>query len=226
MELDLRLFVTLALAARATAKNSTSTGLNFHNGGNRVFQVAATVAAAFPISATGAATFRARLGELGRAMDEDAIPRDNRFGFLTPYMNEVLRQDATAQVFERGFIEGDTGGNVHRRSFRVVDGFKIMDPVNTTTNQGSMPDQNITDNITKYNANFTPQASNGTPVFIAGCEGPTGDAAVAMGEWTGVTPFMVDIPQSFCKLFGVYALAGLGQSTNPACAGSIEVASS
>lgn len=227
MELDLRFFITLALAGRAAAKNSVATGLNFHNGGNRVTQVAASVAAAFPLNATGAANYRERIRTLGRSMDEDAIPRENRLAFHTPYMAEVLAFDATGQVFSSDFMEmGTTGGDVHRRRYYLVDGFKLFEPVNTTTNLGSMPDQNITAEPSKFNANFTPQAGTGTPVFIAFADGPSGEAAVAVGEWTGVTPFMVDIPQNFCKLFGVYALAGIGQGTNPSCAGTIEVATS
>lgn len=227
MALDQNLFITACLAARQAAKNSTATGLNFNAGGNRVTQIAASVTAAFPLSATGAANYRGRIRELGRAMDEDAIPSENRWGWHTPYMNEVLSFDNTGQVFSKDYIDmGVTGGDVMRREVRIVDGFKIVgERVNTTTNQGSMPDQNITTGESRYQANFTPQASVGTPVFLSLVEGPDGDAAVSMGEWEGITPFFVYIPQSFCWLIGVAVLAGIG-IFNPTCAGTVEVASS
>lgn len=227
MEIDRRMFITSCLAARTAAKTHTATSLNVHAGGNRVTQVAATVAAAFPRSPVGAANLRSKLRELGVAMDEDNIPPDMRLGWMTPYLNDVLMFDNTGQVFSREFVEfGVDGGQVMKREVTIVDGFKIMNNrVNTTTNGGSMPDQNFVDGPSRYQANFTVQASVGTPVFMTLCEGPDGDAAISMGEWEGVFPFFTYIEQAFCWLVGVAYLGGIG-IFNPTCAGTIEVASS
>jgi len=227
MEIDRRMFTTGCLAARTAAKTHTSTGLNVHAGGNRVTQVAATVAAAFPRSAVGAANYRARLRELALAMDEDSIPAENRWGWHTPYMNDVLAFDNTGQVHSRDFIEfGVTGGDVMRREVKIVDGFKIVNErVNTTSAGGSMPNENIVTGPSRYQANFTVQASVGTPVFMTLCEGPDGDAAISMGEWENVFPFFHYVETAFCWLVGVAYLGGIG-IFNPTCAGTVEVASS
>ena len=232
MEFDRRCFVTACLAGRAAAKVSTLTGLNIHQGGNRVTRGggatdATAVATAYPVSATGAANYRYDLQQLGYTMDTKAIPSEMRLLWHTPYMQQVLMQDRTANLFDKDFIEwGVTGGDVQRRQVTMVDGFKVIEPrVNTSTNQGSMPDQNFTDGPTAYQADFTPSTSTGSPVALVLSPGQDGDAAISIGSWLDLTPFFVWIPQNMCWLFGCYMLGSVGQF-NPSCAGTIEVINS
>jgi hypothetical protein len=221
MTIDRRLFITSALAARAAAK--TKNGLNVNFGGNRVTRTGGSLASAYPKSATGAANFRADLRNLGQLMDEDNIPPDDRWLWITPYMAHVLSYDNSGQVFSRDYIETTDGNNVMRREVRIIDGFKVIDErVNTTTNNGSMPDQNITTGPTKYQADFSVQSATGSPVALALCQGPEGDAAVSMGTWETVQNFVQYYPDKLSWLVASFILCGIGQMS-PQCAGSIEV---
>lgn len=215
---DKRLFTTAALAARAAAVTKNS--LAVHSGGNRVTRTGGTVAAAYPRSATGAANFRADLRQLARQMDEDNVPAEDRYMWITPYMREVLLYDTTAQVFSKDYINGEN--NQQKREIMLIEGFKLVDYVNTTTNGGSLPDENIATGPSKYQGNFTVQASNGTPVALVLCASADGGAAVSMGTWEAVQNEVTYMPEKLSWLVASYVLAGIGQM-NPWCAGSVEV---
>lgn len=231
---DRRLFITAALAARAAAV--TKNGLSVHNGGNRVTRSGGSVSAAYPLSPIGAANFRADLRRLARNMDEDNIPEGGRYLWITPYMREVLQYDsgyhlATAanqivgqggsSLFSKEF-NGTDGNSANLRQFRDIEGFKLVDYVNTTSNNGSMPDENITTGPAKYRADFTVGASNGTPVALALCETAEGGAPVSMGTWEAVQNVVHYDPTRMAWFVGSFVLAGIGQM-DPWGAGSIEV---
>lgn len=225
MEMDRRLFILSCLAARAAAV--TKDGLTVHNGGNRVTRAVAsgTIATAYPASATGAANFRADLRSLGRAQDEDNIPEGSRYLWVTPYLREVLLYDATGQVFSKDYQEISVN-NVMARVIGRIDGFTLVDFVNSTSNSGSLPNENFTTGPSKYRANFaTPAAgTTGTPVALVLAEGPEGDAAVSLGTWESAQNVLEYDPTRMSWFLASFILCGAGQM-NPACAGSIEVLS-
>lgn len=220
MEGDRRLFVTGALAARAASVSKNS--LNVHNGGNRVTRTGGTVAAAYPRSATGAANFRADLRQLARQLDEDNVPAEGRMLWTTPYMLEVLLYDTTNTLFSKDFVSEQIGNIITKREVRVVEGFKLMDTVNTTTNSGSMPDSNITTGPTKFQADFSVGASNGTPVALVLCETADGGAPISMGTWEAIENVVHYDPTRMAWFVASFILTGIGQM-NPWGAGSIEV---
>ena len=216
---DKRLFTVAALAARDAAVTKNS--LTVHNGGNRVTRSGGSVAAAYPLSATGAANFRADLRSLGYSMDLDNIPVESRYLWVTPYIRQVLLFDNTAQVFSEDYINGENV--IMKRQVTLVEGFKIVAFPNTTSNGGSMPDENITsESFSKYNGDFTVGASTGTPVAIALTNGDDGAAGIGLLTYEGIKSFMVYQQEKLGWLFGSYILCGAGK-LNPWCVGSIEV---
>ena len=217
---DKRLFSLACQAARASA--STKNGLTVHNGGNRVTRTGGAVATAYPASATGAANLRADLRTLARRMDEDNIPngKGQRLLWLRPDMREVLLYDTTAQVFS---FDYQSGNDISARTLVNLEGFEIVDFPNTVTNGGPFPDSNVTtDAFSKYNANFSIGASNGTPVALALCSGPDSQAAVGVVTFESVQHVVKYVEEKLSWLVFSFVLVGAGQ-LSPYCAGSVEV---
>lgn len=220
---DKRMFSIGFQAARAAAV--TKNGLTVHNGGNRVTRSGtAAVATAYPASATGAANFRADLRSLAQKMDEDSIPQDNRKLWMTPYMRTVLLYDTTAQVFSSDYVQGDAAGNnIATREVKKVEGFTIIDFPNTATNGGPFHDANVTTYTqSKYNANFSIGASNGTPVALALVSGPEGQAAIGVVTFESVQHIVKYFDEKMSWLVASFVLMGASQ-LEPYCAGSVEV---
>lgn len=217
---DRRLMITAAKAARATTA-VTKNGLAIHSGGNSVTRGGGAVATAYARSSTGASNFRADLRTLGGQMDVDNIDPENRYMMAQPYIKEVLQYDTTAQLFSEDYVDPETN-RINQRKITLVEGFKILGWPNTTTNNGPLPDQNITSGLSKYQGNFTPGASTGTPVAIALTNGDDGSAAVGLVEFEGIQHVVKYIDERLCWLVMSYALCGVGQ-LNPWCAGSVEV---
>jgi hypothetical protein len=216
---DKNLFVLAAKQAREAAV--TKGGLTVHNGGNRVTRTGGSLTGAFPRSSTGAANFRADLRQLGRQMDEDNIPQDQRWLWLTPYIREVLAYDNTNQVFSSDFVDRSSNDQQSRK-ITVIEGFKVVGYPNTTSGGGAMPNENITTGLTKYQGNFSVQASDGTPVALSLTSGPDGQAAVGVVTFENVQNFVQYYPEKLGWLVGSYLLVGAG-GLDPYCAGSVEI---
>lgn len=217
---DGRIFRVAALAARDAAV--TKNGLTVHNGGNRVTrQGTAAVATAYPANSTGAANFRADLISLGYQADLDNIDPENRYMWVTPYMRSVLQYDTTGLVFSEDYVDGEN--KIQKRQITLIAGWKIIGFPNTSSAGGPMPDQNIqNETLSKYNGNFTIQASDGTPVAIALCAGGEGQAAVGLVTYEAIKNFVVYQPEKLGWLVGSYVLCGAGKM-HPWCAASVEV---
>ena len=225
VELDRRLFITGCNAARAAALyKPPTTGLIVHNGGNRVTRTGGAIATSWAKSTTGAANIRADLRSLGRLMDDDNVPDDGRFLWVTPHVREVLAYDSNpSNLFSRDYIPEGTNV-VQRRVIREIEGFKLIDYVNPTTNGGTIPDENMAtylDMPTKYQIDFSIGASNGTPVALALCDSGDGGAAISLGTWESIQHEVTYIEDELVWLVASFTLAGIGQMY-PWCAGSIE----
>lgn len=219
---DKRLFSLACQAARASAV--TKNGLTVHNGGNRVTRTGGAVATAYPASSTGAANLRADLRTLRQRMDEDNIPPGNRRVWLRPDMLTVLLYDTTAQLFSFDYLKGAAMSNdINDAAVVKLEGFAVVGFPNTLTNGGPFPDAAITsDSIAKYNADFSIQASNGTPVALVLTSGPEGQAAVGVVSYESVQHFVKYFEEKMSWLVASYVLMGAG-ILEPYCAGSIEV---
>ena len=92
----------LAIMGVKAAREGSEAGI--HNGGNVVQRDdgvtgggdAASIAAAYPNNSTGSGRFRDDVAALAQAMDEDDVPEDGRFLFVSPYIRTILRHEATS----------------------------------------------------------------------------------------------------------------------------------
>lgn len=215
---DKRVFTVAALAARSAAV--TKNGLSIHAGGNRVTRDDESVAAAYPLSATGASRFRADLRSLRYEKDIDNVG-ENSYLWLPPYMRQVVLYDDTAQVFSEDYINGEN--QQQTRKVMLLEGFKIVGFPNYSSAGGPFPNENFTNNRqSKYDGNFTIGTANGTPVALALSEDNEGGAAVALLTFEQITPFVIWQPERLSWLVGAYVFCGASQ-LNPWCAGSVEV---
>lgn len=220
---DKRMFIMAGKAARTAA--ATKNGLTIHNGGNVVTRTGGSFASAYPLSATGAANFRADLRALAYQQDLDNIPESSRYGWLPPYMRQVLMFDASYTNASNLFSEDYTNGEneILSRKIRKIEGYKIMEDFpNFMTNGGPLPDKNITDELTKYNIDFSIGASTGTPAFISLTNGPDGGAAIGEVTFENVQHVVKYIPEKLGWLILSYTLQGVDVE-DAYCAGSIEV---
>jgi hypothetical protein len=228
---DRRMFALAAVAARTAAR--TKDGLSVHAGGNRVTRSGTTINGAYARSPVGAAAFRADMRQLALAMDLDNVPPESRYLFIRPEIKDVL-------LFDSGFVWGtpsnvqaapgstlfskdyQTANDLNSRVIAELDGFKIVGLPTSVSQGGSMPDTNVTTGLTKYQANFTAQASNGIPVAIALVGGPRGEAAVAELRYSGIVSDIEYRKNTHTWLVQSMAFNGMGVYA-PWCAGSIEV---
>lgn len=219
MVADKRLFALSVLAARTAAV--TKNGLTVHSGGNTVTRSGGSIASAYPLSATGAANFRADARALFQAMSEANIPAEGRYMWIPPVMQSVLQYDNTGQLWSNDYNAG-TGNDVNNRQLKVFEGFKIVDTVNQVSGGGSLPNTNVTTGPSKYQGNFTAATSTGIPAAVVLCEGGEGDAAISMGTWESVQNVVWYDPTRLAYFVGSFLLMGAGKMS-PWLAGSIEV---
>ena len=174
------LAIRMALLAARTGSVA-----NIHDGGNRVNVVnAGGRAAAFPLNSTGADAFEQQIATLARQMDEDNLPRalGDRVLVTTPYMVQVLTNSnrLTSADFTNRASPG--GVDISSRAIGTIHGFAVMPPTNF------MPTTNITNDLPKYNGNFSAAGSYAAgfaePVALALVRSSNG-AAVAMPEVGG-----------------------------------------
>lgn len=219
---DKRIFITGAKTARLTTAVNKN-GLNIHSGGNRVTRAVSggVLATAYPLSATGAANFRADLRALALAADEDNIgPSPNERSLLmTPHMRSVLSFDSTGQVFSKDYV---IGHDQQKHEVEVIERFRVLGYPNTTSNNGPMPNQNIITGPTRYQGDFTAGASDGTPVALALCRSMEGEHAVGMIEFEPVRHFIKFFEEKLSWLVMTYMRGGVDKM-HPWCAGSIEI---
>lgn len=219
---DRRLAIMLGKAARTAA--ATKNGLTIHNGGNRVTRDEESVAAAYPLSSAGAANFVADARALAYQQDLDNIPSGpgQRRMWVPPYINQVLQFDNTGQIFSREYVDPATN-SIQKRMVRLLAGFEIeQSHPNYMTNGGPIPDTNITNELPKYNLNFSLGVTTGTPVALVASQGPDGGAAVGEITFENVQHVVKYIPEKLGWLFLSYCLHG-ADVVDPYCAGSIEV---
>ena len=212
---DQKLFNMAVLAARASASTHTATGLNIHNGGNRVEAVHASgVASAFPVTSAGAVAYRNKAEELAQAMDEDNVPEAGRYLYITPYIRRVLNQDTT--IFDIDYTRG-TPNQFNSRIIGELAGFNVV----VATNR--IPSTNVTTySKSKYNGDFRYNGSTGQPVGIALCGASQGMSAIGVARLQSIVPEMQKDVRRSTRFMKASILMGAG-ILHPWCAGTIEV---
>lgn len=154
---------------------------NVHDGGNRVIVTNGSGRTnAFPLTSSGADAFEQRIADLATLMDQDNLPRalGDRVLITTPYMLQVLTN--SNRLTSTDYTNRGTPGGVDisSRAVGFIHGFAVMPPTNF------MPTTNISNDLTKYNGNFSAGAGTVEPVALALVRSSNG-AAVAMPEVGG-----------------------------------------
>jgi len=212
------------LGARQTTA-VTKNGLNIHNGGNRVTRVAASLTAAYPESATGAANLRANLRTLSRSLSEDNIEvSPQTVGLLMPpYLRSVLTYDATGQVFSKDYVNSENEQQKHE--IMVIENMAVLGWPNQSSNNGPLPNENLTTGPSKYQGDFSVHATDGTPVALAFCKNHDDDYGLGMVEFESPTNVVMWVQDRLSWLVMSYRRTGC-DVMHPWCLASIEVASS
>jgi hypothetical protein len=164
-DFDKKLFAVAIRAGRTAALTKNS--MTIHNGGNVVERVAATVAAAYPVTVTGAQNYRDDVANLAQLMDEDNVPEEGRYLAISPYIRRVLSKDTT--IYDRDYSIARSN-DLNRRIIGLIEGFDILFPTN------HLPTTNITTGPTAYQGDFT--ATVGLPAGVALCGADEGSSAI------------------------------------------------
>lgn len=237
-DLSRRAAIMAVQAARTSVNTAvTKNGLTVHMGGNRITRSGASVVAAFPRSATGAANIRSDLRELALAQDLDGVPNgpSHRSLWTIHQMRDVLTFDNTAQVFSSDYNKVN---DQQTRTTRIIEGYTVdvengyLSQYNATNTliSGVMPATDVTAASgwpTKFQGNYSIKSgdtSNGVPVALTLCNGPSGEAAVACGMWIPLTTFTKFDDDTLEYVFDAYCQPGFGVWC-PWLAGSVEVVS-
>jgi len=218
-KLDIRVAVTGVLSARTA--QITKNGFVVHNGGNVVTaSTSGDIAVAYPVTVAGAKAFRDDANQLARLMDEDNVPPDGRFLFISPLIAQILQQDTT--VFDRDL----TGlpGDIATRALGMLAGFILI-----KTNVLPYEDTSLTtsaqyDVNSKYQSDFSVGGATGRPAALALCGASEGSAGIGLVESSGLAAHMSFDDRRDTYFTKARIVTGMGV-LNPWCAGEIRVTS-
>ena len=219
MDLD-RKIATVAYKAASTAG---VTGV--YPGGNEVFVEAADgtdVSAYFPNTAGGALAFRNAAADLAELMDQDNVPEEGRFLFISPYIRKILRFES--EIFNRDLNNAAVVGSMNERAIGLLEGFQLIvtknlpgDWTGTTNGRYGFIDSNMS------HYDFDCDLSADTekrPAAIALCGASAGSAAVGMVQAAGMRTVIEDDELREVKFCKARMHVGMGVLA-PWCAGSI-----
>tara|TARA_R110000824_G_scaffold25767_3_gene89361 strand:- start:5685 stop:6857 length:1173 start_codon:yes stop_codon:yes gene_type:complete len=218
----------LAVVGVKSARSAAETGI--HAGGKVVVRddgVAhatnpASLAAAYPNSSTGSGRFRDDVAELAQLFDEDNVPEDGRYLFVSPYIRTIMRHEASswgAAGNSATLLSGPAGniydpsmssvtGDLNRRVIGMLEGFNII-----LTNHLPTANTNYLDAasvaIAKYNGFFDGRdddgkgdgdgtqdedeaIANAMPAALALCGASEGAAAMGLVQAAGIRSVMQD----------------------------------
>lgn len=215
----------IAILAVKAARTAAVSGL--HGGGYKIERDSAgtdtppvelpgssglvTNASGYPLSPRGAYQFRSDVSSLAQAMDEKAVPSENRFLFVTPYIKSVLRFEAnfdgtnltSVPVLPSTFADthNSNPNDVNNRVIGMLEGFKVVVTNHlpfkdlsggalTGEDAAVAYDGRVTANG-KYQGVFTGATqANGRPVAVALCGADTGSPAIGMVQASGLRSYM------------------------------------
>lgn len=223
-----------------TALNAArSAGLSgVYPGGNVVTRATSTnpsITVAYDNSSTGSGNFRNDCAQLARLMDEDNVPEDGRYLFISPYIRSILRHET--QIFNRDFNDGSVVGSMNNRVIGALEGFNLIltNHIPTATVSGYTglgAKYNFTIDATGSTATGASDLSNcgasqvghllATPVAVALCGAIDGSAGVGMVQASGIRSVMQDDERRNTKFLKSQMMVGFDVLA-PWCAGSIEV---
>jgi len=199
-----------------------------------------TVQEAYADTSLGSSLFRDDVSTLAKEFDDDNVPEDGRYLFISPYIRKILRHDVTfvehagTSATDTGYAAATNGGiynqqfgsntwDYNTRGIGMLEGFHIV-----LTNH--IP----TDSITEYDgwdaalgAKYNLSA-NGTGAAaarvaaVALCGAQEGTPAVGMVQASGMQTVLQDDHRRNVKFMKAQMMVGY-DFLSPWCAGVIEV---
>lgn len=160
-EADTRLQLAVIKAARTSALSKN--GMTIHNGGNAVTRVGGgtTIADAYPDNATGSTNFLDDIADLALLMDEDNVPRDDRFLIVRPREMHLVTK-YNKDVFNSDYTR-DLTNSFNGRVIGELSGFRILRPYNRMHEGNTHPAKRPS----TYTLDNSYTGANGQPVAIA-----------------------------------------------------------
>lgn len=208
-KLDKRAAIVGVKAAR------TGAVAGVHGGGHVVERLnVASLAAAYPVSNTGADNFANDLSDMARKFDEANIPETGRVCFISPYIRQVLTR--SNRLMNRDYVEA-VYGSIVDRSVGMVEGFNLV-----VTQH--LPSTNVTGDLTKYNGDFRVDGDVGQPAALCLYKGE-GKGAIGGVEAGGLRGVVYWDENREVWLVKARIFVGLGQ-IEPWCAGEIRITTS
>lgn len=150
-KLDKRGFRLLTLAARTAAVT------NVHGGGLVVERSGGDLGTVYPVSSTGADNIAADFSSMALKADNANWPETGRVAFILPEMRQVITR--SNRVMNRDYVNVPQQGSVVDRSIGTLEGWNLV-----VTKH--LPSTNVTNDLSKYNGDFTYNGSTGRPVAL------------------------------------------------------------
>lgn len=138
------------LAARSSSVS------NVHAAGKSVERTAASLSAAYPNTTAGADALLSDLSDMAKEFDLDNIPEDGRWAIFPTELRQVLTR--AARIVNSDF-NGAMGNVATRDPGNLIEGWMPR-----FTNH--MPSTNITNDLSKYNGDFTYNGATGQPAVL------------------------------------------------------------
>jgi len=238
----------IATIARKAAIAGDETGV--YKGGQQVYRSGnATVNGTYEDNQTGSGLFRADVAQLAQAFDDDHVPEDGRYLFISPYIRRILRHEGTGWAIATDHAgSGSTqaygpAGNpysrdqtsrpwdVNTRSVGMLEGFNLVmttslpgaAPYGWTGTTGGRYALVNSERLGKYDfiCDGTVLAK-AAPAAIALCGAQEGNAAVGMVQAAGMRTVVQDDERRNVKFLKSQMLVGY-DVLSPWCAGIIGV---
>lgn len=219
---DKRAMITAALGARQTTA-VTKNGLNVHNGGTRVTRSAGgtgILSDAYPRNATGAANLIEDIRSFRLSCDNKNIDgTPGAVGLLMdPYLRTVLSYDTSGKLWSRDYV---TGNDQQRHEIEVIERCAVLGYPNPTSQNGPLPNENITGTPSKYTGNFTSGTSDGIPGVLAFCRSMEGEFGLGSVTFESLEHYVHYYPEKKAWLVMTTLRSGC-DIMHPWCLGSIE----
>ena len=212
---------TIALKAARTAAVA-----GVHPGGQQsIVDGEATVQLQYADSPTGVGNFRTQAAELAEMFDNDNVPEDGRFLFISPWIRRILRNDT--DVFNRDYNPTAIAGDLNSRTIGMLEGFNLVLtnhlPSGSTGGRYKAAFGDAIDGgMHKYDYEADGSSSaKGAVAAIALCGASEGSAGVGMVQASGIRTVVEDDERRNVKFMKAQMLVGY-DVLSPWCAGSIE----
>tara|TARA_A100001388_G_scaffold277681_1_gene270631 strand:+ start:4392 stop:5585 length:1194 start_codon:yes stop_codon:yes gene_type:complete len=178
----------------------------------------------FADSSTGSGNFRQDCAALARQFDEDNVPQEGRFLFISPYIRSILRHEQ--DIFNRDFNDGSVAGTLNTRTIGVLEGFQLIltnnlpgDWTGTTNGRYNLIDTEFA----KYDFECGLTADDQSrPAAIALCGAGMGQPAIGMVQASGMRTVIEDDERRNVKFMKAQLHVGFDVLA-PFCAGVINM---